>query len=386
MGPKAAALLPEPASVLPEKIIFNPIENIRFIKEPKSPWSIDTMLENIDHIDWKTPDISQPIGRTSDIYWFVINLKNTDELPAYAATRFTQFRAHAFEAYLIRDGALTKTYQGGLSEGLKDNFFGTLNTIHVTLEKDHSYQLFYRVDAREYLYALHFLMETAGQYEESQYHYYIQIGVFCGIMLFIALCNFLAFFILKDFLYLVTFSWIFAMTAHLMSYYASGIRHWLVDIPAFNSEILFFNYHLSEILGVLFPILFLNTKKNSPKVHALLLSAVAALVVMYFFIYDQPLGVATAATELATLLLLPLLFVAAIIAWRNKQAYALYYIFALSILSLYFIALALTGTFYPNQISNVIALLLYVILSQMIFISLAQVGRVRVLARRRFSR
>jgi len=166
-----------------------------------------------------------------------------------------------------------------------------------------------------------------------------------------------------------------------MSYYASSIRHWLIDLPELNSSVLFFSYHASEVLGIVFPILFLNTRRNSPKLHTFLVSSLIVFIALYFYLYDKPLGYATSVVELVTIVMLPFLFAAAFIALKNKQAYALYYVISLSILSTYFLAFVVAGTFLPESIPVVISMLLYVILSQMIFISFAQIDRVRALAK-----
>ena len=376
----AHAALPPPATVQNKTVSYDALEHTRFIKEPETPWSLEYILNNVETLDWQQPGGHRPIGRTSDIYWFVLNIQNLDQHPSYVAARFVQYRAHSIEAYLIRDGELLESYRGGLSTSLANNPFSILNTHHITLEQGHDYQVLYRVDAREYLYAQHFVLNSAYALQEAVYDWYMLLGVFCGIMFFIAFCNLLAFFLLNDYLYVVMFAWIFLMSAHLMSYYASGIRYWIVDIPEYNADIIFFSFHFSEVLGVLFPILFLNTKRNSPRLHKFLVFSIVALIVIYFFVYNEPLGFASEVAELATIVLLPFLFAASIFALKNKQAYAAYYVISISVLSLYFIGLVFAGIFYSEHLHIVVELLLYVILTQLICISLAQVARVKALA------
>jgi len=369
------------ATALPGKVIFDVYDNLRYIQEPKEPWSVRYILDNEHALDWRSPDATSPIGRTSDIYWFALDIRNTDEQPSHAVARLTQFRAHSLQAYLVSNGEVIHEYQGGLSTPLKGNFFATHNAIHITLGKDKRYQLLYRVDAQEYLFAKHFELKTPEQMDEDLFGVHIKIGAFSGIMFFIALCNLLAFVTLKDYLYLITSAWIFTITAHFMSYFASSIRYWVVDIPGLNSEILFFTYHSSAILSVIYPMLLLDTRNNSPKLHTLLLSVVAALIVLYFYLYDKPLGLSTGIVEIATIIMLPFLFSASFIAWKKKQAYSIYYMVALLILSSYFLAFIATAALRPKYIPTVTSMLLYVILSEMILISFAQIDRIRTLAK-----
>jgi diguanylate cyclase (GGDEF)-like protein len=378
-SPKSDALLPNPAKILADEVVFDAFDNTRYIKESGDAWSIDYVLDNLGKLEWAEPDIKQPIGRTADIYWFVINLKNADKYPEYVAARFIQFRAHFFEAYLVRDGLLQKTHRGGLSVPLDDDSKSTINTIHAVLEPGHDYQIFYRIDTQEYLHALHFTLAKGDKVLKDLYDIYTMIGIFCGVMFFIGAFNFVGFFFKRDYLYLVTGCWIVLITFHLMGYYASGFRYWLVDIPALNADFLLFSYYFSEILGVMFTMLLLNTRRNSPIIHRFLTGSVAVLIVIYFFIYDKPLFVGTEIAEIATLLLLPFLLAATIIAVKNKQAYAIFYLLALSILSLFFIAIVLAGIFAPENVGKIITWQLYVILSQMILISLSQIDRVRVM-------
>jgi diguanylate cyclase (GGDEF)-like protein len=375
----ADTALPQPATILAGEVTYDPIENNRYIKEPEFPWSVEYVLNNLDTLDWKKSDRRQAIGRTSDIYWFVLNIKNLDQSPSIVAARFIQYRAHGFDAYLIRDGELLESYRGGLSESLDGSPFSSLNTLHMVLEQDRDYQVLYRIDAREYLQAHHFVLRGAYEWQESLYNVYIPLGIFCGVMFFIALCNLCAFVVLKDNLYLVTFSFAVLMTTYIMSYYAAGIRYWFIDTPAYNSHIIFFSYHFAVILEIIFAILFLNTRRNSPRLHRFLVFTVFVLIAIYGLAYELPLGLAAWISEGATVLLLPFLLTAAFIALKNKQGYALLYIVSKAVITLYFLAVVFAGIFYPDYLSDILKLLFYVILIQMIFLSLAQVNRVRSL-------
>ena len=375
--------LPPPVQVKPGVMAFDVQRDLRYWKEEGGRPDIQEVVGRLDLLDWVSPAAGPPIGRTTDVYWMVLRLENIASHAQKIALRFVQHRAHRVDAWVLRDRQLQAHYQGGLTAPLSSDLFSRRLTLPVNTESGHSYTILLRIDSREYLYFNHFRLEPFADYPLYVHARGIEIGIFIGVALSMAILNLMLWLHLREKSYLVFFLWICCMSLHLLTFYGEGARHLLTAFAWIIPHVSFFCHSAANVLMLVFAMIFLETREHSPGLHRILLGFVLVQAGAFVFFLGRPLAVGMNFTELLAALAIPFMLAAGILAWSRRHSVVRYYVIATAILSAYAITLWVCALFFPQHIIPVADQMLNITTSQMFLISMAQMDRLYRLKRQK---
>ncbi len=169
---------------------------------------------------------------------------------------------------------------------------------------------------------------------ERLYHQYrslqIELGMYYGLIVALAMYNFFLFLSLRDISYLYYVLYLVALNLFSASYQGIAFEYLWPDSPLWNRDALYFFGGAAAIFIALFTCSFLNTIRTAPRLHRTLL-VMAGLGVVDCAISLYSNNLADRLSYLIALILLPTCLASGICAWRRGFRPARYYLLSWSI-------------------------------------------------------
>lgn len=377
----AAAAVPEPVRLAKGPLDYSPERHLVYLEDTAGSLQVEDVIGGMESLPWQALEGHPPPGRTTDVYWGFLSVENPGREKIGAVLRFLQHRARRVDLWILDGEMIVDHYSGGLTAPIGDDLFSNRLTMPFDTPPGKTYRLLLRVDVQEYLYFRHVdLVELEG-YSLHVHGMALEMGLFIGVVLSMALLNLILYVALKEKSYLVFFFWILCMAQHLLTFFGEGTRYLLVAWPQLNPVISFFCHSAANVLTLVFAMLFLGTRESFPRLHRVFQLFIALQAVSFLAFWNRPLAEGMALTEMFAALAIPFFLAAGMLAWRGGRPYVRYYVIAQIILSTYAVSLWVAAIAFPEYIIDVANQMLNVTTSQMFLISMAQVDRLYLFKR-----
>jgi len=260
-----------------------------YLKEQGKALGIEELLENRAILPWqknKNEDIN--FGFSTQAYWLKVTLNNQYALVSEWVLEIAYPPLDHVDAYLY-DGEkkLSAVYYAGDQIKVKNKIVNHPHIIlPMSLSPNQDYTLFIRVQTQGSVQ----VPLTLWQWESFNYHtleHFLMQGIFYGMVLLMALYNFVVWLSEKKAIYLYYVSYILFYTLFQSSLNGIGFQFVWPDYPGLNNLII--PSTLALMLSALSYFIsdFFTAEKSSPRLHILLTFSsylYAALAIIYIFV------------------------------------------------------------------------------------------------------
>ena len=298
-------------------------------------------IENIKEINFtKKTKNSFALGRSKSSFWFKVKITNNSEKENFILTVNESFY-EIFELYEDKKH-FTGLRQKIIDRDIKSNKLA----LNLNIPNNQSKTLYIKLKAHFSYFGKFILYEKESFYLNN----YLGINSFFiflfGVLFIIFTFNFFLFIKLKESIYFYYSGYIFFLFIYLLN--MSGLLAYL-DLSHYLYKIQFTGTYATGFF-ILFSLLFLETKKHLPKIDRIM-KFFAGLTFIFgsFYIFSFKPWAAVTSTTNSTLLIV-LVFISIIIAFKDKTK-SIYYIIAMGlyIVAFYFFKSMVDGDIEYNK-------------------------------------
>ncbi|MBI3220702.1 MAG: transposase [Bacteroidetes bacterium] len=206
---------------------------------------------------------------------------------------------------------------------------------------------------------------------------YFLFGTFYGMILIIALYNFLTFLAIREIKYIYYIFYIISVALYAMSLDGIGFQYLWPHQPQWNAYATGISLYLVILWSLIFTRRFLSLAANGPTLNTIFKWAIALRTAIFLFaLFFAPAIFSQRIIEIAPL---SLIFYSAIHVWRNGYRPARFFVIAYGVLFAgFFLRAMVYFNFLPFTILSHYSLHLSFVL-EMLFLTLALGDRIRIL-------
>ncbi len=206
---------------------------------------------------------------------------------------------------------------------------------------------------------------------------YFLFGTFYGMILIIALYNFLTFLAIREIKYIYYIFYIISVALYAMSLDGIGFQYLWPDQPEYNAYATGITLYMVILWSLIFTRRFLSLPANGPTLNTIFKWAIAIRTTIFLVaLFFAPAILSQRIIEIAPL---SLIFYSAIHVWRNGYRPARFFVIAYGVLFAgFFLRAMVYFNFLPFTILSHYSLHLSFVL-EMLFLTLALGDRIRIL-------
>ena len=262
---------------------------VHYLQEQGKTLSIEQLIKNKNTLPWKKNESEEiNFGFSSDGYWLKIEINNRYAIVSEWVLEISYPPLDHVDAYLYdSEDKLDAIYYAGDQIKVKNKIVNHPHIIlPISLPPNQDYTLFIRVQTQGSVQ----VPLTLWQWEDFNYHtlvYFLMQGIFYGMVLLMALYNFVVWLSEKKAIYLYYVSYILFYTLFQSSLNGIGFQFVWPDYPQLNNLII--PSTLALMLSALSYFIsdFFTAEKSSPRLHLLLKFSsylYAALAIICIFV------------------------------------------------------------------------------------------------------
>jgi diguanylate cyclase (GGDEF)-like protein len=272
-----------------------------------------------------------PHGYTDAAIWLRTSLKSTSDTPTRWIAEFGNPELDYVDMYIVRNGRLVSHFQTGDRRAFASRPIASRNfRFPVVLSSDTTTELIWKIRSDTAIY-LPIKLYYEKTHWETDWKSYILFGVFYGILIILALYNFIFFLIFRKIIYLYYVGFIIFYTMMQLSF--DGLTPLLFNADflwLYNDGVPFFAT-LTIVAGILFGQSFLNTKHNAPRIHAVLNIMLILTIIPLSLSFAGVYGITAKMTTVLAAVTPILLIIAGIAVLKVLKRRALFYLGAWSV-------------------------------------------------------
>lgn len=211
-------------------------------------------------------------------------------------------------------------------------------------------------------------------YALNEYYLY---GMFYGMILIITLYNFMVYLAIREIKFIYYICYILSVALYAMSYDGIGFQYLWPSHPRFNDWAVGISLYLVILWSLIFTKRFLSARANAPKLDRLLTLVIIARTA--WFIISLTIFPRLLTFRILEIIPLSVIFLTAIVVWKNGYRPARFFVIAYGIL---FTGFFLRTLVYFNVIPFTIAShysLHFSFVFEMLFLTVALGDRIRIL-------
>jgi two-component system, sensor histidine kinase LadS len=310
-------------------------------------------------------------------YWIRFPIRHTAATKKVWLLEFYDQTIDQLEAYLPEaDGGYHRVEMGDQMPFGKKTFMHKNFEVVLDIKKDTVAYYYFRVQSHEFA-DIRIAFRSINRFVYYALNEYFLFGTFYGMILIIALYNFLVFLAIREIKNIYYIIYILSVAAYAMSYDGIGFQYLWPNHPEWNNYAVGVTLYAVIFWGLIFTRRFLSTRANAPKLDKLLLGMIVArslFFVLELFFFPQLLTFRN-----IEIIPLSLIFFTAITVWRGGYRPARFFVIAYGIL---FSGFFIRSLVYFNVLPFTIALhysLHFSFVLEMLFLTFALGDRIRIL-------
>ncbi len=310
-------------------------------------------------------------------YWIKFPIHHrTDKDKIWLLEFYDQTIDH-LDAYIpLADGTYRLQRMGDQQPFNQRTFMHKNFEIVLKMEQDTVVNYFFRVQSGEFA-DMRIALRSMNRFVFYALNEYFLFGTFYGMILIIALYNFLMYLAVREIKNIFYIMYILSVAAYAMSYDGVGFQYLWPGHPEWNNYAVGITLYSVILWALIFTQRFLSTRANAPQLHKALTGMIIARSA--FFVMELTLLPELLTLRTVEIIPLSLIFYTAITVWRHGYRPARFFVIAYGILFcgffvrtlVYFNVLPFTTTLhYSLHFSFVL---------EMLFLTFALGDRIRIL-------
>jgi two-component system, sensor histidine kinase LadS len=310
-------------------------------------------------------------------YWIRFPIKHSSTTKKVWLLEFYDQTIDYLDAYLPQaDGTYSRVEMGDQKAFAKKTFMHKNFEVVFDIKKDTIAYYYFRVQSHEFA-DIRIAFRSINRFVFYALNEYFLFGTFYGMIIIIALYNFLVFIAIREIKNIYYIIYILSVAAYAMSYDGIGFQYLWPNHPEWNNYAVGITLYSVILWGLIFTRRFLSTRGNAPRLDKLLFGMIIArslFFVLELFFFPQLLTFRN-----IEIIPLSLIFFTAITVWRGGYRPARFFVIAYGIL---FSGFFIRSLVYFNMLPFTIALhysLHFSFVLEMLFLTFALGDRIRIL-------
>ncbi|ARN74232.1 hybrid sensor histidine kinase/response regulator [Oceanicoccus sagamiensis] len=357
--------------------------SVVYLEDKDKRLSAPQLIRDFDQFNWqRANDKAVTIGNLDSTFWFSTTIK----APANHRDWFIRI-SHAglnlIDSWIILEDQVVAQHQLGSQLPFEQRPFLDSNfVIPVSLQAHQEYQLLFRVSMNGLLdFPLN--ISSAKPYAEQLSSSNMQLGIYYGIAIIMALYNLVIFIYSRELSYLFYVCFIGSLATFLAIIEGSAFRYLWPNYPQLNDYALPFYAGLTQLFATIFTESFLNIRKHSQRLFTLLLIVgclnLGAVLSSLLFTTE----IAFFISSISGIFTFPLLLFAGSYMWYRGQYYARYFCLSWGLLCFFCLWITIIALgIVPWEINNIWELFRIASTIEMVLLALALAARIDFLSRK----
>jgi signal transduction histidine kinase len=298
-------------------------------------FSIETILNDNTFEANSNEHLLIGVGERETV-WLKWNILNPQS--EFAFLELTYPALDSVTLYIVENGKVVETQMSGEKFAPTQRFVESKNIIFKIRQSPEPLTYYFKVKARWFC-NIKPRITTIKAFIRMQHFDDIIQGLFLGIAGVFVLYNFFVFLQLKNTVYLYYSLYLICITFFVMRHNGFTAEFMFRYTPQYN-DLGFLMTGLSSIFATLFTIKFLETKKNTPKIHRLFEGLLVVYVLYTILLASKEMYWTVILSQVLMPIGTALVFIASTFLWWKGNAHARYYFigwFILFVLQMVFI-------------------------------------------------
>ncbi len=299
---------------------------ISYFQEGQQPVNIESILKHDGSIQWiKNTQGALNFGFSKETYWLHVQVKSSNKQVEQWAMEIAYSQLDYIDAYFVdAQGRINHHYTGGDQLKFSERVIPYPNTIFPININQQIQNIYIRIENHGSTQIPLILWQWQDLNNNTLKHYLMQ-GFFYGLVLLMALYNFILWFREKENIYLNYFAYIIFFTAFQISLNGIGFQFIWPNHTWLNTLILPISIgllisSLSYFIGSFF-----NTKEHYPIFHKVLMSSFYVYTLLAFITIFIPYVIALKLMSVAAILMALLVIYISIYMLKTQHQSALYF-------------------------------------------------------------
>ncbi len=324
------------------------------------------------HTDYRNKDF---IPNAS--YWVRLPIRHVANTQKAWLLEFYDQTIDHIEAYVPQVNGTYQMVKLGDEQPFSDRLFRHKNfELMLNMKSDTVMFYYFKVQSHDFA-DIRIAFRSTNRFIYYSLNEYFLFGTFYGMILIIALYNFLTFLAIREIKYIYYIFYIISVALYAMSLDGIGFQYLWPDQPELNAYATGISLYLVILWSLIFTRRFLSLPANGPTLNTLFKWAIALRTVLLLVaLFFAPSILNQRIIEIAPL---SLIFYSAIHVWRNGYRPARFFVIAYGVLFAgFFLRAMVYFNFLPFTILSHYSLHLSFVL-EMLFLTLALGDRIRIL-------
>jgi two-component system, sensor histidine kinase LadS len=310
-------------------------------------------------------------------YWIRVPIQHTTETDKVWLLEFYDQTIDEIEAFIPQEDGSYKTIMMGDSQPFNKRMFMHKNfEITLTMRSDRLMYYYFRVKSHGFA-DIRIAVRSVNRFIFYALNEYFLFGTFYGMILIIALYNFLVYLAIREIKNIYYILYILSVATYFMSYDGIGFQYLWPQHPEWNNYATGITLFSVIFWGLVFTRRFLSTRGNAPNIDKALYWMIVgrtALFIIELFFYPELLPYRN-----VEIIPLSLIFYTGISSWRRGYRPARFFVIAYGIL---FAGFFIRTLVYFNVLPFTTVLhysLHFSFVLEMLFLTFALGDRIRIL-------
>jgi len=310
-------------------------------------------------------------------YWIRLRIQHTAHTDKLWLLEFYDQTIDYLDAFMPQpDGGYQRIHMGD-EQSFKQRMIPHKNfELLLTTRSDTVATYYFKVQSHEFA-DIRIAFRSVSWFINYALNEYFLYGTFYGMILIIALYNFLVFLAIREIKYVYYIFYILSVALYALSIDGIGFQYLWPNHPEWNDYAVGVTLYLVIVTGLIFTRRFLNTKANSPRYDRALQWMIAARSV--FFLFELFLLPQLLTIRNIEIIPLSLIFYVSVQVWRRGYRPARFFVIAYGLL---FFGFFIRAMVYFNLLPFTTPLhysLHFSFVLEMLFLTFALGDRIRIL-------
>lgn len=310
-------------------------------------------------------------------YWIKLHVKHTINTDKIWLLEFYDQTIDYLDAYIPKeDGTYQCIRMGDQQPFVQRQFMHKNYEVVLDMNSDTVMTYYFRVQSHEFA-DIRIAFRSINRFVYYALNEYFLFGTFYGMIIIIALYNFLMFIAIREIKNIFYIMYIISVAAYAMSYDGIGFQYLWPNHPEWNNYAVGFTLYSVILWGLIFTRRFLSTRGNAPKLDKALKWMIVARSV--FFVAEVFLFPQLLTFRNIEIVPLSLIFYTGITVWRSGYRPARFFVIAYGVL---FTGFFIRAMVYFNVLPFTTPLhysLHFAFVLEMLFLTFALGDRIRIL-------
>jgi two-component system, sensor histidine kinase LadS len=310
-------------------------------------------------------------------YWIRFPIRHRPSSEKVWLLEFYDQTIDFLEIYIPQhDGSYIKKMMGDQQPFVERTIMHKNFEIVLDMDSEEVMYYYFRIQSHEFA-DIRIAFRSVNRFVYYALNEYFLFGTFYGMILIIALYNFLVFLAIREIKHIFYIMYILSVAAYAMSYDGIGFQYLWPSHPEWNNYAVGFTLYSVILWGLIFTRRFLSTRANAPRLDKALKWMIVARSV--FFVTEVFLFPQLLTFRNIEIIPLSLIFYTAITVWRRGYRPARFFVIAYGIL---FVGFFIRAMVYFNALPFTTPLhysLHFSFVLEMLFLTFALGDRIRIL-------